>query len=253
MSDSKNERLVPALSQAEFLSTSQALSICSGDDFGDIHRYEGSPTRNVPEERFNAYSYWPSNIAGQSRQNRGQRPGREIYATHDFPDPQLRSPPEQRFTQYSYWPGESFSETEYQDAHDLNDLQVRIPHEERFTSYWRGGAIDEKYQNQSQQSGYDLDNAYNAGIDTTQNPADRRMAAQSTGHLSCNSFEKIMRQSAAANLTFGLSSYQETPTSNFVQQSRLCSTKCELSEKMTMALTLQDSQFPTMQTYVLGI
>ena len=50
-----------------------------------------------------------------------------------------------------------------------------------------------------------------------QSPADRRMAAQFTGPISCNSFENIMRQSAAANQTFYLSSYQETPTSNLIQ------------------------------------
>ena len=91
-------------------------------------------------------------------------------------------------------PGESFGETE-----DLSDLQVRIPLRERFTSYWRGGVVDESYQNQRQQSRHDLGNAYNAEIEMIQNPSDQRMAMQSTGPVCCNSFKNIMRQSAAAN------------------------------------------------------
>lgn len=214
---SMNERMVPAQSQADFPGNPRDLSIRLSDDFGAIHRHEGSPTRNMPEERFAAYSYWPGDLTGQSRQNPSQQPGRKINATLDFPDPQLRSPLEQRFTSYSYWPGESFGESEHQDAHDLGDPQVRTPLGERFTSYWRGGAVDESYQNLPQHSRYDRGNAYNAEIEMIQSPADGRMAAQSIGPLICNSFENIMQQSAAANQTLCLSSYQETPTSNLVQ------------------------------------
>ena len=63
-----NERMVPAQSEADFPGTPRDLSIRSSDDFGAIHRHKGSPTRNVPEERFTAYSYWPGDLAGQSRQ-----------------------------------------------------------------------------------------------------------------------------------------------------------------------------------------
>ena len=208
-SGSMNERIDHAQSQANFLGTPREISIRSGDDFGATHRHEGSSTRNVPDERFTAYSYWPGDIAGQ---NPSQQQGHEISATHDFPNPQLRSPLEQRFTSYSYWPGESFGETE-----DLSDLQVRIPLRERFTSYWQGGVVDDSYQNQRQQSRLDLGNAYNAEIEMIQNPSDQRMAMQSTGPVCCNSFENIMRQSAAANQALCLGSYQETPTPNLVQ------------------------------------
>ena len=212
-----NEGMVPAQSQANFPGTPRDLSIHSSDEFGAIHRHEGSPTLNAPEERFTAYSYWPGDVAGPSRENPSQQPGREINATHDFPDPRLRNPLEQRFTSYSYWPGESFGETENQGAHCLSDPQVRIPLGERFASYWRGGSVNESYQNQSQQSRCDIGNPYNAEMEMIQIPADRRMAAQSTGLLSRNLFENIMRQSTAANQTFCLSSYQETPMSNLVQ------------------------------------
>ena len=219
-SGSMNEPMDPAQSQADFPSTPRDLSIRSGDDFGAIHRHDSSPTRNVPDERFTAYSYWPGDIRGQ---NSSQQQGRENTATHDFPDPQLRSPLEQRFTSYSYWPGESFGEIELQDsqdaqdAQDLSDLQVRIPLEERFTSYWWGGVVDESYHNQRQQSRYDLGNAYNAEIEMIQSPSDQRLAMQATGPVCCTLFENIMRPSAAANQAFCLGSYQKPPIPNLVQ------------------------------------
>lgn len=117
-----NERMVPAISQADFSGTPRDLSIRSSDDFG-------------------------GDIASLCRQKPSQQPGREINATDDFPDPRLRSPLEQRFTSYSHWPGESFGETEHQDVHDLGDPQVRVPFGERFTSYWWGGALSNRDMN----------------------------------------------------------------------------------------------------------
>jgi hypothetical protein len=181
-------------SQGDFPDGSQDLSMLSSGGFAPIHKSEISPIRHAPEGCFTAYSYWPGDVAGQSRQNPSQQSDYGINASQNFADFQLRNPLEQRFTSYSYWPGETISQSQDQAPQDLDEPQVRVPLGERFTSYWQGGTVDDGPENQVQQLRYGLSIAHNTGGEMFQSPSERHTNMHPSWCLSHNPFEHIPSQ-----------------------------------------------------------